>query len=182
MKKTLSLALVLCLCLAASAGFAERFGLGIVTDIASSYDAAVEGDKVTDGRAQVNSTIVAVVLDDDGIIVDIKIDVAQTRVAFSPEGAITSDLAAEIKSKIELKEEYNMKRVSEIEKELYEQLWGFEAFCLGKPAADIINMSTSEQNGHAGVADDPDLKAVCSISIGEILEALAKAVDTAIAR
>lgn len=184
MKKILSLALILCLCLGmASIGFAERFGLGIVTDIASSKDAVVDSDPKKDGLAQVNSTIVAVVLDDDGVIVDIKIDVAQTRVNFSPEGAITSDKAAEIQSKMELKEAYNMKRASAIEKELYEQILALETFCVGKPAADIIGMVTYQRDeNHVRVADDADLRTSCTIDIGEILDALAKAVDTAVAR
>lgn len=184
MKKILSVLLVLCLCLGVtSLAMADTFGLGIVTGIDSSVDATVNGDEKKDGTAQVNSTIVAVLLDDNGIIVDIKIDVAQTKVTFSTDGAITADMEAEIKSKMELKEAYNMKRASAIEAEFNEQIEAFELFCIGKPAADIIGMTTYQRDDHhTRVPEDADLKTSCTIDVGDILDALAKAVDYAIAR
>lgn len=180
MKKFLSLVLVLVLCLGAVSAMADTFGLGISTGIGSSKSAeTVDGDPY-DGTAQVDSTIVAVILDDAGTIVDMKIDVAQTRVTFTPEGEITSDTAAEIKSKMELGEEYGMRSASGIGKELFEQFEALEQYCIGKPASEILEMPTYAANeNHPTVPDVADLKSSVTIDVGSILKALQKAVDNA---
>lgn len=180
MKKTLSLLLALVLCLGAVSALADTFGLGIVTGIGSSKDASVVDGDAYDGNAQVDSTICAVILDDNGIIVDIKFDVAQTKIPFSVEGAVLADKAAEIKTKKELGDDYGMRRVSGIEAELNEQLVSFEQYCIGKAAADVIGMTTYQRDdNHTRVPEDADLKTTVTIDVGGLLDALQKAVDNA---
>lgn len=180
MKKTLSIVLALVLCLGAVSAMADTLGLGIVTSIKSSKDASVVDGDAYDGTAQVDSTICTVVLDDAGVIVNIKFDVAQTKVGFSPEGAITADKEATIKSKIELGEDYGMRGASPIGAELFEQVAAFEAYCIGKAADEIINMPTYEANeNHLRVSDVADLKSTVTIDVGAMLDALQKAVDNA---
>ncbi len=181
MKKTLSLVLALVLCLSiASIASANTFGLGISTHIGSSKAASVVDGEKYNGRGQVDSYICAVILDDNGVIVAIDFDVAQTRVEFDPEGALVTDLTAEIKSKTELEEGYGMRGASPIGKEWFEQAAAFEAYCVGKPAAEVIATPTYAANeSHLTVADVADLKTTCTIDIGGFLEALAKAVENA---
>ncbi|MDL2319235.1 hypothetical protein LJC74_09240 [Eubacteriales bacterium OttesenSCG-928-A19] len=180
MKKLLSLVLALALCLCAVSALADTFGLGIVTSINSSKDAEIVDGDPYDGNAQVDSTICAVILDDDGVIVDIKYDVAQTKIPFSPEGLITADKGAEIKSKLELGEEYGMRGASPIGAELFEQIASFEEYCIGKSADEIISMPTYAPNeNHPRVSDVADLKSSVTIDVGAMLDALQKAVNNA---
>lgn len=182
MKKSLSLLLALVLCLGASFAMADTFGLGIVTSIHSSKSAYVEDDEPYDGRAQVDSTICAVILDNNGVIVDIHFDVAQTRVPFSVEGEILADMDAAIKSKLELGEDYGMRGASPIGAELFEQVIAFEQYCIGKTATEIIEMPTYAANeNHLRVADVADLKSTVTIDVGSYVDALAKAVANAAA-
>ena len=104
MKKVLSLIMALAMVLCAVSALAEGetfLGLGIATSIGSSSDATAEKD----GNAQVDSAIVAVVVDANGVIVSCKIDAAQTKVGFNATGALTADKEAEIKSKKEKQDE-----------------------------------------------------------------------------
>lgn len=180
MKKTVSLVLALVLCLGVSIALADVHGLGIVTDIGSSTSAYVKDGDAYDGRVQVNTVICSVVLDDEGVIVSIHFDVAQTRVGFTVEGEVTADLEAEQLSKKELKEGYGMVGRSEIGKEWYEQVQAFEEYCIGKTAEEIINLPTyARDESHTTVADVADLKTSCTIDVGEMIEALHKAVENA---
>jgi len=180
MKKILSLVLALLLCLTTAVAFADSFGLGVVTKIDSSKSGYIEDDEAYNGRAEVNSTVCAVILDDDGVIVDVWFDVAQTRVDFTPEGEIITDLAAVQLTKVEKRDAYNMRGRSPIGAELFDQVWALEAFCVGKPAADVINMELNSDD-HPGAPLDADLLAGCTIVINDYIEALAKAVANAAA-
>lgn len=160
-----------------SGAMADKTGLGIVTEAASSASAA-EGK---DGKASVNSTICAVTLDDEGKIVSITFDVAQTAVAFDEKGEIKTDVTAEIPSKRELKEGYGMKPASTIGKEWYEQMDALEAWCVGKTVEEVLGMPTYDKGDghHDCVPDDVDLKTSCTVSIGDNLKALQKAAANA---
>ncbi|MDR3050406.1 MAG: hypothetical protein LBU67_01625 [Oscillospiraceae bacterium] len=187
MKKLLSLTLVLCLALvlvACSTGVAAaadvKTGLGIVTSIASSTPVGEKDGEKTNGNAQVDSTICAVTLDANGVILTISFDVAQTKIAFSPEGAIVSDPAAEIRSKKELKDDYGMKNASGIGLEVYEQIANLEKFAVGKTVAEVLATPTYvKDDHHTAVPDAADLKTAVTISIGDYLKALEKAAANA---
>jgi len=189
MKKLLSISLIAILilpcvaCTAVAAG-GTKTGLGIVTSIGSSIPVAEvekDGEKtVSNGRAQVDTTICAVTIDENNVVVAISFDVAQTRVAFTPEGEIASDLTAEIQSKRELGDAYNMKRASEAGLELFEQLDNLEAYCLGKTVDEVLAIQTEKRDdAHLEVPADEDLKSIVTITIGEFLRAFEKAVANA---
>ncbi len=180
MKKTLAVVLALILCLGAVSALAETFGLGIVTHIDSSRPASVVDGVTTKGRGQVDTYICAVILDENGVIVKIDFDVAQTRVEFNPDGTLASDLAAEQLSKTEKGDGYAMKAASAIGKEWFEQVAEFEKYCVGKTAKEIIEMPTyARDESHTTVPDIADLKTTCTIDVGEFLDALEKAVANA---
>ena len=107
MKKIIALVLALVLTLGTTAALAAGYGLGVSTSIGSSKDATAEKD----GTAQVDSTICAVVVDDEGKIVSCLFDCAQTKIAYSAEGKITADKTAEISAA--------MMRLSPEEKTVY---------------------------------------------------------------
>lgn len=181
MKKVLSIMLATMLCLSmASLAMADTYGLGIATGIGSSKSASTKDGETYDGKGQVDSTVCAVALDDNGVITSISFDVAQTSIAFTVEGEVTTDLTAEVKSKVELGEDYGMRAASPIGKELFEQLAAFEEYCIGKPAAEIIGMPTvARDDNHPSVPDVPDLATSCTIDVGSMLKALEKAVANA---
>ena len=189
MKKLLSvfLAAALVLLCAVCAAAETKTGLGIVTFIGASQPVGeIDGEK-TNGRAQVDSTICAVTLDENGTIVAISFDVAQTRVAFTPEGALAADLSAPALTKREKGFDYNMKAVSAAGGtnngegfELFEQLDNLEAYCIGKTVEEVLATPVYQRDeNHPAAPDAEDLKASVTITIGELLEALKKAAENA---
>ncbi len=182
MKKLLVLLMVVTLCLGmALAASAETFGLGTVTSI-GSLKAAVTDDGVDyDGQAQVNTTSCALVLNDDGTIKFVKWDTTQTKVTFSPKGEVTNDLEAEILTKMEKQEAYGMRKASSIGAEWFEQIAALEAWCIGKTVADVLAVPTYDKGdgNHTQVPDVEELKATCTITIGEYLKSLEKAAAAA---
>ena len=168
MKKILALVLALSMVLCSVAALAEGYGLGVQTSIGSSKPASAEKD----GTAQVDSTICALVVDDEGKIVSCLFDVAQTKVAFNAAGEITADMTAVIKSKQEKGDEYNMKPASPIGKEWFEQIAALEDWLVGKTAADL-------KTAYEG--KDESLVTVCSIKLESVCVALEKAVADALA-
>ncbi len=151
---------------------ALKTGLGIVTTVEST--AAADGE---DGEANPTFTAAAVVVDENGTIVNCALDVLQGSVAFSADGQITSDLTAEQPTKQELKEGYNMKGVSGIGKEWYEQADAFCTYAVGKTVEEL-----SGAVGEDGKATDADLSAGCTIGVSDFVKAVAAAVDNATVR
>ncbi len=147
-----------------------KTGLAIATSIASSKDA---GDE--DGLAQADSTIAAVTVDKDGKIVKCILDVAQTKVNFSKEGKILTDLKSTFKTKQELKEEYGMKKASKIGKEWYEQANAFADYVVGKTAAEVKGIAVTSE----GTASDKDLSSSVTVHVGDFITAVSKAAENA---
>ena len=189
MKKLLALALVVVLILACTttAFAATKTGLGIVTYTNASRSASERDGEPVNGRAQVDSTICAVTIDENNVVIAISFDVAQTRVVFNAEGQIESDLTVTTPSKRERGFDYNMLWVSAergtndgVGFELFEQLDHLEAYCIGKTVDQVLNIRTEKyDDDHLFVPADEDLKSLVTITIGEFLEAFAKAVENA---
>ncbi|MBQ8536557.1 MAG: hypothetical protein IJ461_04045 [Clostridia bacterium] len=175
MKKLIALVLALVLTLGCTAALAAGYGLGIATGIDSSTDATAEKD----GNAQVDSTVCALVVDDEGKIVSCLFDVAQTKVSYSAAGLITADKTAEILSKQEKKEAYNMKPASPIGKEWYEQANALAEYCVGKTLTEVLANVTVDETGHCNAED---LKTSVTMSTGDFMVALEKAYTQATAK
>lgn len=148
-----------------------KTGISVVADISSSQSAA-DGK---DGKAQTNITIVAVTVDENGVIDDCAIDVVQAKVGFDGTGKITSDLASSVLSKQELKEDYGMKQASGIGKEWYEQAAAIEEYVRGKTAKEVSGIKMDE-SGHAL---DADLASGATIKIGDYVEGIVSAAEQA---
>lgn len=147
-----------------------KTGLGVISSTAKSTPAA---DK--DGLGQVDSLAVAVLVGEDGKILDCVIDAAQTKINFSKEGKITTDLKTEPKTKQELGPEYGMKKASKIQKEWNEQADAFAAYVVGKTIDEVKGIAITED----GLAGDTDLASSVTIHIGDYIAAVEKAITNA---
>ncbi len=154
----------------ATTAAAVKTGLAVINDISGSKDAAD-----ADGLAQVNSTVVAVTVGADGKIVKAVIDTLQTKVNFSKEGKIVTDLASEFKTKQELKDEYGMRKNSGIGKEWNEQADAFAAYVVGKTVDEVKGIAIDEE----ARPTDADLSASVTIHINELIAGVEKAVANA---
>jgi len=147
-----------------------KTGLAVISSVEKSADA---GEK--DGLAQTDSVIVAVTVDQEGKIVKAEIDTAQTKINFSKEGKVLSDLEASYKSKQELGTEYGMSKASTIEKEWFEQANALEEYIAGKTLEEIKGIEVDEK----GVPTQADLVSSVTIKINGYKEAIEKAVANA---
>ena len=167
MKKILSLLLVLCMVVPFAAlaeeAAAVKTGLSFTTNLTSSKD----------GQAQANISITAVTVDDNGVITQCVIDVIQGKVKFDETGKVTSDKAAEVQSKQELGDGYNMRGASSIKAEWNEQANAFAAWCVGKTVEQLQAAEINENNQVV------DIVASCTLKVDEflpsVLDAVAKA-------
>ena len=147
-----------------------KLGMGIVVNMDSSAT----------GNAQVDATVATVVTDADGKIVACRLDCAQNKMAIA-DGAFDKTKAFE--TKMELGDRYGMGgkpyspdndgdgRVLEWDA----QAKAFEAYAVGKTAAQIDAMETQEVNGHWISTDKELLAAGCTIQIGDFCDAVVKA-------
>ena len=156
-----------------------KLGLGAVTSFASSKSIGEDnyGKPLEATNAQVDITVAAVTLDENGKIVSCQIDAIQTKVSVDGTGAIAADNATQFTSKYDLKDGYAMKSASPIGKEWYEQIDVYEQWCVGK-TADEVKAGVAEN----GAPSDEALLTGCTIKVGDIAaavaDACAKAVDS----
>jgi hypothetical protein len=142
-------------------------GMAVITSIAKSVDAADE-----DGTAQVDSVIVGVTVDADGRIVNCAIDSVETKIDFSKEGMIVTPSDAVFAAKQELGEDYGLIKNSSIGKEWNEQATALSNYVIGKTIDEVKGIAINEK----GVPTDAELAASVTISIGNYIDAIEKAV------
>lgn len=119
---------------------------------------------------EINSVAVAVLVDAEGKVIDVKIDEAQTKPDLTKDAGNVEDL----RTKLAKQGDYGMKTASPIQKEWYEQVAAFEAWAKGK-TADEIKAGVDE----TGYATDADLKAGCTIYANGFTSVVAKAIAQA---
>ncbi len=147
----------------------DKLGLGVVTNIAKSADAAEK-----DGVAQAYTYYTATTFQSDGVITSCIIDASQTNINFSKEGKITSDINAEFQTKNELGDAYGMKKASSIGKEWNEQANAFAQYVVGKTLDEVKGIAIEE-----GVPAGDDLKSSVTVHVTDFLTILEKAFNTA---
>ena len=149
-----------------------KLGLGQKISIAKSRDA----DDETTARAQADVTMAAVGFDEEGKVVSVSIDVAQTRVEFDEDLQVASDVEEAIKTKKELQDDYGMKRVSNIEKEWFEQIEALEEWMVGKTVEEIMAMDVKVvDDAHQHVPDVAELTSSVTITVESYLAAVEEA-------
>jgi predicted small lipoprotein YifL len=151
-------------------------GLGNVISIAKSKSVATddEGNPV-DALAQIDTTMVAVTLDSEGKILNVKIDMVQPKVNFDAEGQLVTDTSQPIQTKVELGDAYGMEKASSIGKEWYEQIAALEDWMVGKTIDEVMGIQLNEES----VPTEADLTSSVTVSVEGYLAAVKEAVDNA---
>lgn len=158
------------------AGSIAKVGLGQNISIAKSKDATAEAT----ATAQADVTIAAVGFDAEGKVASVTIDVAQTKVAFDKDMKVTSDRAAEVKSKKDLGPDYGMLKASSISKEWFEQMAAFENWMIGKTVDEIKGLKVKERDeSHKNVPDVPELTSSVTITVESYIAAVEEAWNNA---
>lgn len=153
---------------------AEKIGLGIKSSLSAKNTRGLKGEETPKVHADV--TMSAVAFDKDGKILESIIDTVQGVVEFDAEGKVTTDLKEKVRSKKELKEEYNMLKASKIGKEWHEQMTSFEEWMKGKTTKEVVEIPVKEADeNHKHVPDVEDLASTVTITVEGYLEAVEKA-------
>ena len=149
---------------------AVKTGVAILASALESKDA---GD--ADGEAKYDVSVVAVTVDDNGVIQSCIIDSIGTSVLFDVSGQIVSDLTAPIQTKNELGENYGMKAYAGSQYEWNEQAAALAAYAVGKTVEELRSGAVDE-TGHAV---DADLATTATIYLGGYVDAIENAVFNA---
>lgn len=153
-----------------------KTGLGHVVSISSSKDATSEAK----GAAQVDVTMAAVSVDQQGRIQKVTIDTIQGKVEVDSNGKIVTDKSAEIKSKVEIGDAYGLIQQSGIGRNWHEQIAELEKWMIGKTIDEIQGMKVKKVNdSHTHVPDEPDLTSKVTITVENYIAAVAEAVKNA---
>mgnify|MGYP000867895024 CR=1 FL=1 len=145
----------------------DKLGLGVLTTIAKSADAAADKD----GVAQAYSNYTATTFGADGKITSCIIDASQTDVNFSADGKLKTDLKTAFKTKNELGADYGMVKQSGIKKEWNEQADAFAKYVTGKTVDEAKGVSVNEE----GVPTDKELTSSVTIHVTDFIAVIEKA-------
>lgn len=191
MRRTVSLILLIAAILTVaiwpSMGLASngpvKLGLGHITSIASSKDLSTDAKgNIVAPAAQINTTIAAVAFDAAGKVVNVTIDVSQSKVNFDKDLNVTTDLKAEQKTKTELGPAYGMLKASQIKKEWFEQAAELEKWMIGKTVEEIKALKVKQRDAaHPAVPDVPELTSVVTMTVQDYIAAVEEAWNNAIA-
>jgi len=151
---------------------ATKLGLGNEVSIAKSKDATADAPAV----GQADTVMTATAFDAAGKVVGTLIDTAQARVSFDANGKVVSDKAAEVKTKVELGNEYGMGAVSSIGKNWFQQIAELQKWMVGKTVEEIKGLKVKARDEeHPAVPDVPELTSLVTISVEDYLAAVEEA-------
>ena len=142
-----------------------------------SVMASLSGESATaeaNGVAATDISLVAVTVNDNGVIESCAIDAVQGKVAFDQNGALASE-PGEILSKNELGDDYGMRAASPIGKEWNEQAAHIAAYAVGKTVEELKTNAIDE----AGMVKDADLASGATVYMGSFIWAIEDAVNNA---
>ena len=137
-----------------SAGSAKT-GMAVLTTLAKSAEAT----DTTDGLAEIDSTVAAVTVNQDGKIMGCVIDAVQAKIYFDKTGKLLTPADTKIKTNNELGESW------------FDQAAAFAQYVKGMTAEEVKNIKVDEEN----YPIEPDLKASVKISIGNFVKCIEKA-------
>ena len=142
-----------------------KTGLAILPNLSKSVATTAEAE----GKAEFDVTVVAVTVDEGGVIHNCVIDSLGASVPFSATGK------TEVQTKNELGFDYGMVayNASKIGLEWFQQTENFCAYVSGKTAEAVASIAVSPEEKPT----DVDLAAECSISIGGFQQLIAKAFE-----
>ncbi len=146
---------------------ALKTGLAIVCNTTGSENGT---------KADYDVTLVAVLVDDEGIIRDCIIDSIGAAVDFDATGTITSDVTAPIQTKNELGDSYGMVAWGGAVAEWYQQADALAQFAIGKTVSELKN-GAIDASGKAPAGSD--LASSATIYLGGYVSAIEVAVGNA---
>ncbi len=155
-----------------SAEGALKTGLALITNIGDSFDASADAN----GEGKYDVTMVAVLVDDHGVIQDCIIDGIATSVKFDTAGQITTDLTAAPQTKNELGENYGMVAYGGAVAEWDAQAAALADFAVGKTVEELRSGAIDE-TGKAPAGSD--LASSATIYLGGYVSAIEAAVSNA---
>lgn len=120
-----------------------------------------------DGSAGVEATAVALTKDSDGRVTSAVCDESEPALTIAADGGIHEPDT--VRSKLEMGDEYGMRKASALGKEWYEHSEGFADYIKGKNAAQIAGISAD--------GSDADLAALCTIDITVLQKTALKALQ-----
>ena len=155
---------------------AVKTGLAIITTVEGE---AAAGTQV----AKYDVTIVGVLVDNNGVIVDCILDSLGTNVEFGFDSdgsandtwSIKSDITAPVLTKNELGDSYGMKAYGNAKYEWYEQAAALADYAVDKTVEELRFGAVNE----SGYAADADLATMATIRLGDYVDAIEKAVANA---
>lgn len=125
------------------------------------------------GKAQTDSTVAAVLVDENGVIVDCILDIAQTKIAFTTAGEVLNK-DAEVLTKRQLGDDYGLAAAA-TKGEWYVQAQGFCDYVIGKTADEVAGIAVDD----AGHATDEALLATTTVKVGGYIDAVVNACSAA---
>ena len=149
-----------------------KTGLALVTGISGSSSATAEKN----GEGKYDVTMVAVLVDDQGVIRDCIIDGISTSVKFDAAGQIVTDLTAAPQTNNELGDKYGMVAYGNAKFEWYQQAQALADFAVGKTVQQLRSGAVSE-SGYA--PQGSDLASSATIYLGGYVSAIEAAVANA---
>ena len=156
----------------ASAEGALKTGLAVVAGIGDSKSATAEEA----GEGKYDLTMVAVLVDDNGVIQDCVIDGVATSVKFDASGALATDVNVAPQTKNELGENYGMVAWGGAIAEWDAQAAALASFAVGKTVEELKSGAVDE-TGKAPAGSD--LATQATIYLGGYVAAIEKAVANA---
>jgi hypothetical protein len=147
-------------------------GLSVSTSVSDSISATA--DKT--GAAKFDVTVVAVLVDQKGVIVSCLIDSVPATVSFNNSGTITSDLSAAVPTKGELGLDYGMVPGVNATATWADQVAALCRYAEGKTVAELKNGAIDE-SGKAPAGSD--LASSATIYLGGFVAGIEKAVANA---
>lgn len=139
--------------------------LGVVTS-QSNTDATADAN----GKIEVSTTIVAAALDVNNNVVAASTDVAAVNIEFDKKGACTTDTTAEIATKYQMGDNYNMVAYGGAKLEWYQQADAFSNTLIGKNSTAIEALIADDGKGVEEVQT-----AGCTIYVSDLVKAAVKA-------
>lgn len=134
----------------------------------STTQTTSDANEDKNGSNKVETTIFAAAVNAEGKVVAACSDSVEVSFGFDLEGASTFDASKPILTKKELGDDYGMKKYGSA-KEWYEQAAAFDAACIDKTVAEIVNLAGTDSKGNA------DLQAAgCTIAISNFIKAASK--------
>ena len=145
----------------------NQFGFGLANPAATIKEAT----DTADASVQVNPCACALLVDEEGKIVDVLFDAAQSTAKVDANGVVL-DKEQAFRTKLEKQGDYNMKGASPIGKEWFEQVAFLQDFLKGKTLADVKAVAIAD-----GYPADAALKAGCTIHVTDFFDSLLKAFE-----